>query len=295
MIALMLASGCKRTDRATISDRDPDRSVASSSREAETDTNVGAALASEGCKINRQDRRVLYVRCGDSGEESALNLENFDGLVQAVPTAGERRAQAFKFVHRLVSDTTLPATPPLERLLMLIRPQDYVQASVERMLPNETSPEIVSFPFPGELVVIAAVDTPGNTQMVSASTLVRWKVNAATVYAKAIENFDAHPLPWKRINSDESTVTIYRLASADDENEASRLLSAKSRASVETLLGGRAVFAIPDRRQLLASRADDARSVRALRALTAEYVQGPLRISGDLFEADGQGSLRVVR
>jgi hypothetical protein len=291
----MLAAGCKRTDRATISDSDPDRSVVSKSREAETDANVRAALASEGCKITRQDRRLFYVRCGDSGEESAINLENFDGLVQAVPTAEERRAQTFKFIHRLMSDTKLPETPPLDKLLLVIRQQNYVQATAERMRTDEESPKIVSFPFPGDLVVIAAVDTPGSTQMVSVSTLVRWKVNEATVYSKAIENLDAHPLPPKRINSDDSTATVYRLASADDENEASRLLSPKSRASLEKVLGGRALFAIPDRRQLLASKADDVRSVAALRGLTAMYSQGPLRISGDLFEVDGQGKLRVVR
>lgn len=296
-LALTLAAGCKKTPEPTVSETEPDRSVVVVSREPETDANVRAALAAEGCKVTRQDRRVFYIQCGDSGDESGLNLENLDEVVKAVASAEERRAQAQKFVQRLTRDTTLPEAPPLEKLLLVIRPQEYVQASAERMgADGGGAPKMVTFPFAGSLAVFAALDTPDNIKLVPISALGPWKLDEASVYSRAIENLDAHPLTPERIGGSEgSSVAVYRLTGAADENEASRLLSPKSRASLEKVLGGRAMFAIPDRRQLLAAKAADARAVAALREITNMYAQGPLRISGDLFEVDERGKLRVAR
>jgi hypothetical protein len=286
--------GCKRTPEPTASESEPVRSSDSVSHEAETDANVQAALASEGCKVRRQERRVFFVRCGDPGEDSSINLENLDELLQTVPTAEERRARTYQFIQRLTKDANLPEVLPLEKVVLVIRPENYIQASTESMGSGEAPPKIVSFPFPGNLIVLAAVDTSNNVALVPVSTLAQWKLDEAAVYAKAIEHFDAHPLTPKRVGAGDSPA-VYRLSEAEDENEASRLLSSKSRASLEKVLGGRALFAIPDRRELLAAKADDARAVAALRALTSTYARGPLRITADLFEVDDQGKLRVAR
>lgn len=293
ILGVTLALGCKRSPEPTASESEPVRSSDSVSHEAETDANIQAALASEGCEVTRRERRVFFVRCGDSGEDSAINLQNLDGLLQTIPTAEERRARTRQFIQRITKDANLPEVLPLEKVLLVIRQENYVQATTERMGSGAAPPEIVSFPFPGNLVVLTAVDTPNNLALVPVSTLAQWKLDDAAVYAKAIERFDAHPLTPKRVGADDSP-TVYRLSGAEDENEASRLLSSKSRASLEKVLGGRAVFAIPDRRQVLAAKADDPRAVAALRALTTTYARGPLRISGELFEADDQGKLSVA-
>jgi uncharacterized protein YtpQ (UPF0354 family) len=152
--------------------------------------------------------------------------------------------------------------------------------------------KFVSWPLAGDLVALAVVDRPDTIIMVTQSTLEQWKMPESAVYAKAIENLDAHPLIPKRFDSDGAT--LFALDDKEDAYESARILSEKARASLEKALGGKALFAIPDRESLVAARKDHATSVAKLRALAAMMSRGPYGISPAVFEVDPTGKLRVV-
>jgi hypothetical protein len=291
-LLLVADVSCKRTESVAATPRDAGSTVASDSPSAETEKNLRAALASEGCSITREEPGVYYVRCGASGEERALELATFDALVRELASAEERRAQAKSYVHRFTSDTKLPDAPPLEKLRLAIRKQSYVEARAAGLSPSD-SLVIVSPPgLPGTLVVLVAVDTPDNVVFLAKSTLASWKLDEAAASSKALENLDAHPIPPKRFGPEEHAV--YGLESMDDDYEASRLLSPSARKSLEKAVGGRALFAIPDQQHLLAARADDARAVAALRAFATAYSAGPLGLTDATFEVDSAGKLRAL-
>jgi hypothetical protein len=291
-LSLVASLSCKRTESAAATPRDAGPTVAAASPRAETETNLRAALASEGCSITREEPGVYYVRCGASGVERPLELATFDALVRELASAEERRAQAKSYVHRFTSDTKLPEAPPLEKLRLAIRKQSYIAARAAGMSPGAAPIILSPLGLPGTLVVLVAVDTPDNIVFLDKSTLASWKLDEASVSSKALDNLDAHPIPPKRLGPDDTAV--YGLESLDDDYEASRLLSPSARQSLEKAVGGRALFAIPDQQHLLAARADDARAVAALRALATAHSAGPLGLTDATFEVDSAGKLRAL-
>jgi hypothetical protein len=279
---IVFAAACKR-DGGT-----------SSSSTTETDANVRTALAAEGCKVTRTEGRVIWTSCGDAGEEGSLNLANLDETVKGMPAATERAAAARTFVHNLVQmAANMPETAPLGDLRLSIKTKDTIEATYRRVPPEAREKyKPVSWPLAGDLVAMAVVDRPDTIAMVMQPTIEKWKMTESAVYAKAIENLDAHPLAPKRFDRDGAT--LYALDDDQDAYESSRILSAQARASLEKALGGKALFAIPDREHLVAARKDDAVSVAKLRALAATMASGPYGISPAVFDVDEARKLRVV-
>lgn len=294
IIALALfafAGACKRESSSSSSTDASDRG----SLQSETDANVRAAVAAEGCTVARTDGRLVWAKCGDAGVELSLNLENLDLAVKDISSPVERAAAARAFVKQLAmtSEQALPDRAPLEDLRLSIKPKETIEATYRRMTPEQREKnKLVSWPLAGDLLALAVIDRPDNIVTVGQPLLEKWKMTDAAIYAKAIENLDAHPLEPKRFDSD--GVTLWALDDKEDAYESARLLSAKARGSLEKALGGKAVFAVPDREHLVAARANDRPAVEKLRALAALLAAGPYGISASVFEVDASGKLRVV-
>lgn len=286
LAALLASSACKRGSTSSAPTESTD------SLESETDANVKAALAMEGCSVTRVEGRDMTAKCGDAGDESSLFLTNLDLAVKDVASPLDRAKMAQSFVHRLTRTTKLPDAAPLGDLRLAVKSQkNYIEGL--KQLPGSADTKLVSWPIAGDLVAVAVIDLPENIVTLTESQMEKWKLTRDAVYAKALENFDAHPLEPKRLEVPD--VKIFMFEDLNDAYESARILSPKARASLEKALGGKAVFAAPEREHLLAVRKDDANSIAGLRALAEDHARGAYGIVPDLFEVDDAGKLRVFR
>lgn len=289
IVAVTLVSACVATCGAA-----PGGSPATTASTSETDALARAALEEAGCEVTRAEGRVLWVRCGDSGDGS-INLQNADLIVKGMPTKEQRAAAVRDFVRAIApgKGEPFPASPPLADLRLAIKTQETVAATEERIPPDQREQRrLVQWPLAVDLVVLAAIDRPATIAMVTQATAAGWGMKESDIYARALENLDAHPLTPKCLDSEAERMCM--LEDPADTYESSRLLSPRARASLEEKLGGPALFAIPDRDHLLAVRKDDARSVAKLRLLAGKTWQGAYGITPALFEVGTDGTLRVA-
>lgn len=280
-LGVLVLTGCKQQPRGG---------------EAETDALVRDALAKEGCTVKGQEGRTIRATCGDSGAESSMNLENLDASLKAIPDREDRALAVQRFVRNLTGaqNETTPDATPLAALRPTLKTKAALEATFARVSPEvRAKNRLPTWPVAGEVVAVVVVDRPDSMAMVMQPALDKWKTTDAAVWARALENLDAHPLEPKRL--ERGGVTLAQLEDPEDAYEAARILSPKTRGSLEKMVGGRAVFAIPDREHLVAARADDANAVRVLRDLAKELSAGAYGITAELVEVDAAGALRVVR
>lgn len=249
----------------------------------------------DGCTVKGQEGRTIHATCGDSGAEASLALENLDQILAGIGDREERVRATERFVHPLTAaaNETTPVTAPLAHLRPALKTKASIDATFARVSPEvRAKNRLPMWPVAGEVIAVVVVDRPDSMAMVMQPALDRWKTTDEAVWAKALENLDAHPLAPKRL--ERAGATLAALDDPADAYEAARILSAKARATLEKEVGGRAVFAIPDREHLVAAKSDDESAVRALRDLAKELAAGAYGITSDLVEVDGEGKLRVA-
>ena len=265
------------------------------SSDAETTALVREALAKQGCTVRAQEGRTLRTICGDAALEGSMNLENLDEALKATSGREARARAVSKFVEALTAAQREPTADalPAASLRPSLKSKAAIEATLARVPPEKrVQNRLPTWPVAGAVVAVVVVDRPDTMTMVMQHALDSWKTTEADVWAKALANLDAHPLAPKRIVRDGATLAV--LDDPDDAYEAARLLSAKSRGSLEQMVGGHAVFVAPDREHLAAAKAADPSAVGALRALAKELASGAYGISADVYEADDAGQFRVV-
>lgn len=145
-----------------------------------------AMSAATGNKSDPVDDRTFRTRSGD-GTEVTVSIDSAFAEYRADPS---RLDAIIGKYARVLSASTEKLKEPIDQLVLIVRPSDYLT----RSLPPGASRKTLVPPRPmaGDLSYFLAVDSPETIRTATTDDLKRWDIDEANAWTRALANIRVH-------------------------------------------------------------------------------------------------------